>query len=439
MAGDRPRLDTTSRGLRVVSEPMSGVRSVALGIWIGVGSRYETPAQAGVSHFLEHLLFKGTPQYTAEQIAQIFDGFGGEVNAATGRDYTVVYIRVLDEILERGMPVIADMLIRPTFADLDQERQVVCEEIAMYADDPEDQVHDLLARAIFPDQPLGRPVIGTADVVGTIPHADIAAYHAAHYRAPNVVVAASGNIDHETLLALGDRLLADLPGGGAPALPVAAHYDAPRLALLEKPTEQVHLCLGGPGLTRSDPRRHAQAVLDTLLGGLMSSRLFQEVREKRGLAYSVGSYTAGYHDAGQVVVHLGTREDNLATCCEVIGTELRRLRDDPVDATELRRAKDHLKGRLVLSTESPGTRMNRLGRAVVTDSEMLTIDEIIDRVEAVEPGDIQSLADEFWQPEQMSVAIVGTNEDLMRRGIAKVAPHVADAAPIALVEPVVSP
>ena len=434
MADDRPRLDTTSRGLRVVSEPMPGVRSVALGIWIGVGSRYETPAQAGVSHFLEHLLFKGTPQYTAEQIAQLFDGFGGEVNAATGRDYTVVYIRVLDEILQRGMPIIADMLIRPVFADLDQERQVVCEEIAMYGDDPEDQVHDLLARAIFPNQPLGRPVIGTAEVIGSIPHAEIAEYHHSHYRAPNMVVAASGNVDHDALVGLSEQLLAGLPDGAAPAGPAEAVYDIPRLAMLEKPTEQVHLCIGGPGLTRSDPRRHAQAVLDTMLGGLMSSRLFQEVREKRGLAYSVGSYTAGYSDAGQVVVHLGTREDNLATCCEVIHTELRRLRDEPIAAEELRRAKDHLKGRLVLSTESPGTRMNRLGRAVVTDSEMLTIDEIIARVEAVESTDLQALADEFWQPEAMSVAIVGPNQDLMRRGIAKVAPHVAEAMPIGLSE-----
>jgi predicted Zn-dependent peptidase len=432
VAGDRPRLDTTSRGLRVVSEPMSGVRSVALGIWIGVGSRFETPAQAGVSHFLEHLLFKGTPQYTAEQIAQIFDGFGGEVNAATGRDYTVVYIRVLDEILERGVPVIADMLVRPTFAELDQEREVVCEEIAMYADDPEDQVHDLLARAIFPDQPLGRPVIGTAEVVANIPKPEIAAYHANHYRAPNMVVAAAGNVDHDALLALADALLADLPGGGPPEPPVPAHHGGSQVALIQKPTEQVHLCIGGPGLTRSDPRRHAQAVLDTMLGGLMSSRLFQEVREKRGLAYSVGSYTAGYADAGQVVVHLGTREDNLATCCSIIQTELRKLRDSPVADTELRRAKDHLKGRLVLGTESPGTRMNRLGRAVVTETELLTIDDIIERVEAVQASDIQALAAEFWQPDDMSVAAVGPNVDLIRAGIAKVTPHLADAAPLDL-------
>ena len=215
----------------------------------------------------------------------------------------------------------------------------------------------------------------------------------------------------------------------APAVArLSALQRCPQLALLTKPTEQVHLCIGGPGLTRSDPRRHAQAVLDTMLGGLMSSRLFQEVREKRGLAYSVGSYTAGYADAGQVVVHLGTREDNLATCCAVIQTELRKLRDASVSDTELRRAQDHLKGRLVLGTESPATRMNRLGRAVVTDTELLTIDEIIDLVEAVQGPDIQALAAEFWQPEAMSVAAVGPNPDLIRTGIANVTPHLAEAA-----------
>jgi predicted Zn-dependent peptidase len=253
-----------------------------------------------------------------------------------------------------------------------------------------------------------------------------------------MVVAAAGNIEHDALMGLSNSLLGELRNGSAPEAPVPAQAGDPRLALVQKTTEQVHLCIGGPGLTRSDPRRHAQAVLDTLLGGLMSSRLFQEVREKRGLAYSVGSYTAGYADAGQVVVHLGTREDNLATCCAVIETELRRLREDAVPTAELQRAKDHLKGRLVLGTESPGTRMNRLGRAVVTNSEMLTIDEIIDRVDQVRAEDLQALAAEFWQPETMSVAAIGPNTNLIRSGIAKVTPHLADAAPIDIAEEVVA-
>ncbi|MCC6830777.1 MAG: insulinase family protein [Thermoleophilia bacterium] len=414
---DRPRVGVTNSGLRVVSESMAGVRSVALGVWIGVGSRFETPAQAGVSHFLEHLLFKGTPAHSAEEIAQIFDGLGGEVNAATGRDYTVVYMRVLDELVERAYPVMTDMLCRPGFYDLDQEREVVLEEIAMYEDDPQDTVHDILTAAIYPGQALGRPVIGTAEVIGSVPKDGIDAYHKHHYRAPNMVVSAAGNITHDELLELSDRLMGGIGAGGDPAAFEAASPGAPGVVIKEKPTEQVHLCIGGPGLSRSDPRRHAQSVLDTLLGGLMSSRLFQEVREKRGLAYSVGSYAVGYADAGQVAVHLGTRGDNLGTSCEVIGNELRKLGDEPVPAEELRRAKDHLKGRLVLSTESPGSRMNRIGRALVTDTELLTIDEIIGRVEAVTAEDILALAREFWQPESFSVAAIGPDEAEIRRGL----------------------
>jgi len=407
---------------------MPGVRSVALGVWIGVGSRFETPALAGVSHFLEHMLFKGTPEHTAEQIAQVFDGLGGEVNAMTGRDYTVVYMRVLDELVERGMPVIAGMVQRPTFADLDQERGVVIEEIAMYEDDPQDQVHDMLAEAVFPDQPLGRPIIGTREVIGSVPEDDVRGYHRHHYRAPNMVVAAAGNIDPDTLVRLSDELLGGLAADGSHAAPVPAAPGAPRLVVREKATEQVHLCIGGPGLSRSDPRRHAQSVLDTLLGGLMSSRLFQEVREKRGLAYSVGSYTVGYADTGQVAVHLGTREDNLATACEVIGDELRRLAQEPVPAEELRRAKDHLKGRLVLGLESPGTRMNRIGRAVITDTELLSIDEIISRVEAVGADDVAELARDLWQPESLSAVAIGSDPELIRAGIARLSPALAEPA-----------
>ncbi|MCB0873057.1 MAG: insulinase family protein [Thermoleophilia bacterium] len=419
--GDRPTVRSIGSGLRVVTEPMAGVRSVALGVWIGVGSRYETSPQSGISHFLEHLLFKGTDRYSAEEIAQFFDGLGGEINAATGRDYTVVYMRVLDEALEQASPVLADMLTRPSFHDLDQEREVVLEEIAMYEDDPGDLVHDMLAAAVFPDQPLGRPVIGTREVVGSVPQADVAAYHRHHYRPANMVVSAAGNLDDDAITRFSELLV-----GNAAEAPLEgisrAESGSPTLSLMVKPTEQVHLCLGGPGLSRTDTRRHAQSVLDTVLGGLMSSRLFQEVREKRGLAYSVGSYALGYADTGQVAVHLGTREDNLRTACEVIGNELNRLGDEPVPAAELRRAKDHIKGRLVLSTESPGTRMNRIGRAVVTDGELLTIDEVIERIEAVTADDIRDLADEFWRPERMSAAVIGPNEAAIHEGLGAFAP-----------------
>jgi predicted Zn-dependent peptidase len=424
----KPELTTTGGGLRVISEPLAGVRSVALGIWVGVGSRFELAEEAGISHFIEHLLFKGTPSYSAQRIAELFDGLGGELNAATGRDYTVFYTRILDTHLDEAVPVLTDMLQRPGFFDLDQEREVVLEEIAMYEDDPQDKVHDLVGAAVFPGQPLGRPVIGTEQVIGRVGEDDVRGYFERHYTAPNMVLAAAGSITHERLGEIGEDLLADVPAIAPSRSFEHASPGTPALVIREKPTEQYHLALGGPGLSRNDPRRHAQSVLDTILGGSMSSRLFQEIREKRGLAYSVGSYSVGYADAGQVGLFLGTREENLATACDVIGTELRRLAAETVPADELRRAKEHLKGRLVLSLESPAMRMNRIGKAVVTGTELLTVDEIIERIDAVTSQEVRELAEEFWQPEALSLAAIGPDPDAVRRAVAGLAPSLAEAA-----------
>lgn len=408
------RRSTLGKGLRVITEPLAGMRSVALGIWVGVGSRYETDAEAGIAHFIEHLVFKGTPTYSARDIAERFDGLGGEVNAATGRDYTVFYTRVLDDHVETAFPVLADMLQHPGFYELDQEREVVLEEIAMYEDDPQDKVHDMLGQVVFPDQPLGRPVIGTADVISSVDHAGLAQYFRSHYTAPNMVVAASGNVDHDALCALCERLLDDVPAGEGPLTCQPAAAGAARLVLHEKETEQYHLAFGAPGITRDDPRRHAQAVLDTALGGSMSSRLFQEIREKRGLAYSVGSYTVGYADTGQTGLFLGTRGDNLTLACEVIRTELDRLANEPLPADELARVKEHLKGRMVLSSESAGTRMNRIGRASITGSEILTLDEMIAKIDAVTTDDVLELARDYWRPERFSLAAIGPDGSAIR-------------------------
>jgi len=419
------RVTTGPGGLRIATEPLEGVRSVALGVWIGVGSRYERPDEAGISHFIEHMLFKGTRRRSAEEIAQIFDGLGGEVNAATSKDYTVVYTRVLDEHLERALPVLAEMLIEPAWTDLAQERDVVLEEIAMYEDDPHDQVHDLIGEAVFPGQALGRPVIGSAEVIGAVGEDEVRAFHRGHYVAPNMVVAAAGSVDHDRLVALCGEALAALPAAGENGYFEPAVPGRPTLVVKEKPTEQYHLALGGPSFDRNDPRRHAQSVLDTLLGGSMSSRLFQEVREKRGLAYSVGSYSVGYADSGQVGVYLGTREESLVTACAVIARELRRIVEEPVPADELRRTKDHLKGRLVLGLESPATRMNRLGKAILGQTELLSIDEVIERVEAVTAEDVRRLAEEFWRPECMSAAAIGPRSDAIRSALEPLAPELA--------------
>jgi predicted Zn-dependent peptidase len=227
---------------------------------------------------------------------------------------------------------------------------------------------------------------------------------------------------------LAEVLLADLPAKASTGIFEPARPGGPVLVVKEKATEQYHLCLGGPGLSRNDPRRHAQSVLDTVLGGSMSSRLFQEVREKRGLAYSVGSYTVGYQDAGQVGVYLGTREDNLATACEVVATELLRIGSEPLPEAELRRAKDHLKGRMILGMESSGTRMNRIGRSVLTRTELLTIDEIEERIEAVTAQDVMALAAEHWQPGHMSAAAIGPKGDVIRAAVEALSPELVSAA-----------
>lgn len=265
-------------------------------------------------------------------------------------------------------------------------------------------------------------MIGTAQVVGSVTHDEVRGYHRQHYAAPNIVVAAAGNVDHDRLVAMCQELLGDLPATHVPAGVEPARPGAPSLVVKEKATEQYHLCLGGPGLSRNDPRRHAQGVLDTVLGGSMSSRLFQEVREKRGLAYAVGSYATGYAETGQVGVFLGTREDNLGTACDIIRTELHRLAAEPLGQDELRRAKDHLRGRLVLGMESSSTRMNRIGRAVLTGTELLSVDEVVERIGAVTAADVQELAAEYWQPEHMSVAAIGPSGDAIRSAVEHLSP-----------------
>lgn len=421
------RLTETDDGLRVITEPVGGARSLALGAWIGVGSRFEEPGEAGISHFLEHMLFKGTSRLSAAEIAQGFDGIGAEVNAATGRDYTVVYTRFLDQHIDHAFGLVADMVSDPVMAELEPEREVVLEEIAMYEDDPSDQVHDLIGEAVFPGQALGRPVIGTADIVGAFDREGVGAYHRGHYTPRNMVIAAAGSLDHDDIVARSRDLASRLTAAAGETVVEPGEPGAPRAVVKEKETEQVHLTLGGPGLTRGDDRRHAQAVLDNILGGSMSSRLFQEVRERRGLCYSVGTYTSGYSDCGQVGVYVGTRAANIDESLEVIAAELRMIAEEEVPEDELSRARENLKGRLVLGSESTANRMNRLGRSVLGGNEVLTIDEVIARVDAVTAADISALAQEFWRPERLSLAAITTDGDVVEQAFARHMPHLAAA------------
>jgi predicted Zn-dependent peptidase len=407
---------------------MPSVRSIALGFWVRAGSRDESHEQAGISHFLEHLLFKGTDRFSSLEIDEAFDAMGAEVNAGTGKETTSVYSRFLDGHLERAFDVLQDMVLRPAYPEIDSERQVVIEEIAMYEDEPADKVHDVLAGAVFGDHPLGRPIIGRAEVVSSVPVPDIAAYHDSRYLPSNIVVAAAGNIDHERLLELVDTAV-----DGRTATPSAAPSDGPQAAVPRcrfhrKDTEQYHLCLGAHGIARADERRFALRVLDTVLGGSSSSRLFQEVREKRGLAYAVYSYASQYADSGQVAVYLGTRPDNVAQAMDVIGSELRRLQEEGIGEEEFERARENVKGRTVLSMESTLTRMNRLGGSVLMGVPLLTVDEVLAEIDKVTLDDVTALANELFRPELMSAAGVGGDEDAFRSALESINPGLAAAA-----------
>ncbi|MDX6442383.1 MAG: hypothetical protein QOE43_2112, partial [Gaiellaceae bacterium] len=308
-------LSELDSGERVISEKVPSVRSVSLGFWIGAGSRDEKPDRAGVSHFIEHLLFKGSQSYDAQQIAETFDAMGAELNAATSREHTLVYSRVPDRHVEEAVRVMTDMVFAPAFSDLDQEREVVLEEIAMYEDTPQELVHDLFSEAVFGSHALGRPVIGTAEVISTVSRRAVAGYHRSMYTPGNIVVSAAGNITHERLIGLLERFerqsSEDARRGPRVRRPLVTEPPA-GLRFQRKETEQYHVCLGAPGISRSDRRRFAASLLDSILGGSASSRLFQEIREKRGMAYSVYSFASQYTDTGLVGVYVGTREENLS-------------------------------------------------------------------------------------------------------------------------------
>jgi predicted Zn-dependent peptidase len=395
------------------------VRSVALGLWVRTGSRNETLAQAGISHFLEHLLFKGTARFSAIEIAEKLDGLGASVNAATGKETTHLHARFLDEHTEEVFDLLAEMLLAPTYPEIDSERDVVLEEIAMYEDEPQDRVHDILAEAVFGAHPLGRRVLGEAGVISSVPVPEIEAYRSARYTGANIVVGAAGNVDHDQIAALSERLVAPSASGTNGQAAVKAE-DAARRCFYEKDTEQYHICFGAPGITRDDERRYALAVLDSIFGGSSSSRLFREVREKRGLAYAVGSYSEQYTDSGLIASYVGTREDNVEEACSIIGAELARLRSEPVSAGELNRGKENVKGRLVLTSESTAARMTRISRATLFGLPIDSLDEMLAKVDAVKVEDLTGLAQELYGPERLSAACVGRDEARFRDALGPV-------------------
>jgi predicted Zn-dependent peptidase len=427
---EKHRLTTLESGVRIATEAMPSVRSASLGFWVGTGSRYESDEQAGLSHLLEHLLFKGTEKYASLEIDQIFDGMGAELNAGTGKETTSVYARVIDEHLVDAFDVMADMVFRPTLRDMDSERQVILEEIAMYEDDPQEKVFDLLGEVTFGDDPLGRAIIGRAEVISQTPAEQIAAFHRERYRPDNVVIAGAGAVDHDALVQLARERIGDLaPNGSARgAQNIAVAPDGIRRRFERKDTEQYHVCLGATGMSRHDDRRFALRVLDTIFGGTSSSRLFQEVREKRGLAYAVYSFSSAYADTGQVGLYVGTRGENLVSALTVVGSELRRLREQPATPEELHRAKENLKGRVVLALESTGARMNRLGSEILAGTPLMPIDEVVERIESVSLEDLAELAEELWAPERLSAAGIGPGAERFDEALAALGSDLVQAS-----------
>jgi predicted Zn-dependent peptidase len=419
-------LSELESGERVISERVPSVRSVALGFWIGAGSRDETEAKAGVSHFIEHLLFKGSSAYNAQQIAEIFDGLGGELNAATSREHTMVYARVPDAHVQTALNVITDMVFAPAFADLDAEREVVLEEIAMYEDTPQELVHDLFSEAVFGRHALGRPVIGTADVISSVTKRVLTTYHRQMYAAGNVVIAAAGNIEHNRLVRMLQRAQSQQrqQTGGPRVRRPLVKAPPPGFRFVKKDTEQYHVCVGAPGIARSDRRRFAASILDSILGGSASSRLFQEIREKRGMAYSVYSFASQYTDTGLVGVYVGTREENLAPCLEIAAEQLADIAAGNLQPEEVSRAKENLKGRIMLSMESTSNRMSRLGKSLITDTELLSFERIIAEIEAVEPDEVSELAGLLFAPERLSISGIGPNERAFRAAARRINPSV---------------
>ncbi len=416
MATEEYRLETLPNGQRLVTEKLEHLRSICLGFWIPAGSRDEPESLTGATHFIEHLLFKGSAKYTAEEIAQVFDTLGGELNASTSREYVVVYGRFLDDQLAVAMDVMADMLLTPTFADLDQEREVVLEEIAMVEDSPQDLIHDVLAEVVLDGHPLAHPILGSRESITGASPDSIRQYHRARFRFSDMVVAAAGNVEHDSVRELLLERQADIDSAD-PRRTRAVPTPRPRRHFLEKETEQMHVCIGGLGLARNDDRRFQLSVLDSLFGGSLSSRLFQEVREKRGLVYSIYSFSSLFHETGLTGLYFGCRPERLQSVVEVVGNELVRLTRELVPQEELRRAKEHLKGRMILGLESTSSRMTRLGKGVLTETEILSLDELASRIEAVTSEDLLALANEVYRPELLSVVGIGADSAVFNQAV----------------------
>jgi len=401
-------LTTLPNGLRVITETMPSLRSVAIGCWVDTGTRDENPNEAGVSHFLEHLLFKGSERMSAREVAETFDAIGAESNAFTSKEYTCFWARLLDQDLATGLDVLAEIIQRPAFRpnEIDAERQVVIEEINMYEDDPNDVAFENFTRALFAGHALEAPVLGTRESIRGMSRDDIHGYWKRRYGAKSMVVAAAGSVDHEVLVSLISEQFGAWSGDPvshehSPVTPGAA------VNLTRRDTEQAHIILGGPGIRRDDDRRWAFEVLNHVVGQGMSSRLFREVREERGLAYAIYSFKAAYADSGAWGVYVGTTPSQTDTALNVIRAELAKVVEEGITREELERAKGSMRGGLALSLEDANSRMSRLGRDELTGMPHLSVDEMLKRLEAVDLEAVKAVASDIYGAEPRVIGAVG--------------------------------
>jgi predicted Zn-dependent peptidase len=401
------RRDVLANGVRFVSERMPHVRSVTLGVWLTRGSRHEP--HSGIAHFVEHMLFKGTASRSAEDIAQQVDSIGGQLDAFTSKEYAGYYIKVLDEHLPVAVDLLSDLVSHPVFddADLAREQKVVLEEIKMVEDTPDDLVHEIYAEGFWNGHPLGRPILGSPDSVSALDRPTLQRYFGATYVASNFVVVAVGNLDHDRLKALLEPALAGMPRDGA-AVALEAPVVNSAVQVRHKDLEQSHVCLGTAALPQNHPDRYVAYALNTVLGGSMSSRLFQNVREKRGLAYAVFSSLSAYQDAGALSIYAGCANEAVSELIDVVVGEIRQVRDVRLGETELRRAKDHLKGSLMLGLESTSSRMSHLARQEIYRDHTDTLDEMLAAIERVTAGDVQRVAATFFGAGALGATVLGS-------------------------------
>jgi predicted Zn-dependent peptidase len=400
--------DVLGNGIRLLTERMTQVRSVSSGVWLTRGSRHEAAERGGIAHFVEHMLFKGTATRTAEDIAQAIDSIGGQLDAFTAKEYASYYIKVLDEHLPLAIDILSDIVMNPAFAidDIEREKKVVVEEIKMVEDTPDDLVHELFTQGFWQDHPLGRPILGTRDTVESFNADLLRDYFRNAYTAPNLIVSAVGNLEHARVRELVEKKFGAVPKTGE-VIKEQAPTVAPKILVRNKELEQSHLCVGASSYPQNHDDRYSSYVLNTLLGGSMSSRLFQNVREKRGLAYAVFSGLSAYRDAGSFTIYAGCSNEAVGEVIDLVVEELRGVKNAAVPDAELQRSKDHLKGSLMLSLENTASRMSHLARQEIYFDRQFGLDETLQGIERVTSADVQRVASDLFKNGALAATVLG--------------------------------